>query len=774
MRNEFDYLEDYNSDEDIDSINNGKIMFTYDEDAGSSTGLDADSKSRRSERHSDEVEEFFDNSSFMDYGILSCGTKILYKCESRNLLGSNKTDAMVPNPTVSQVLDSSSLFMIVLEAATFLDYTVSNPFVEDVFTSPTSSPSAVSIIDDLQVPSHVSADKRSSLTLSAYNALTNVESFKSVRSTPIALHFRTPIDEFKSPFPNDTSRTKFVDVDDEMKNIENQSLTTNDYKMSYCFLKNSNKSYNFYDVLFIKVSSNLCLTLLKLNDQSKYAELISDLDSNLNELLLILDHKSMILANAEADFKASELKQSDAGCDQTATDDKPAASPLSGTTDTTQKDEENEGKFISIFINKLITFYEKLQVLKNELNTRLVLNNKIKTDYRKNSSETLVSQHKKSSDSQSLSYLTTKIKSKMSKSDSSVFDKKRSFRVLPKVQVELIQNQLKLINTIQVKINQLVGNKQFMNCFNLKTLVGYSSSSDLLKAFGQLLVTYRNIKTQVELIKSNLKDLLFELFLRKKTYKKPVVKSERFFRTSSDSTTSEGKKSDLVQFNSANLMNVIKTLLKTTNFYLYMSYIDVKLKCNVAMSFYNLNGLIHFSFINRNENLILIPTIDLLANANITELNVHVAYRKYYPLVLTLLYKYDCTKVQFVDKDLGVVFNYSIWFEDKNSNMIPLDFSMSRRNQYSFESQQSQQQQQQHSYLNAYFNADKKASCPPGITSKSYYDLLRKTCYPNAADSIVCFELVCIHSIKLDEQKIKEQFFGLASILSQMRKKRNT
>ena len=179
---------------------------------------------------------------------------------------------------------------------------------------------------------------------------------------------------------------------------------------------------------------------------------------------------------------------------------------------------------------------------------------------------------------------------------------------------------------------------------------------------------------------------------------------------------------------------------------------ELKSNQNIAISYYwhQFSGLVHFSFTSRQDNSCIIPAIQQFASAahTITEATVSLAYRKYLPLALTLLYKHSCAQFQATDDKLRLVFTYLIWFEDTKGNYIPVDFLTS-------ECKQDQELK----------------SAPPGITDISYYDLLPKVLYPNAPEnSLACFELFCVHSAGLSEISIRNQLNLMIGSLS--RKKR--
>ncbi len=178
---------------------------------------------------------------------------------------------------------------------------------------------------------------------------------------------------------------------------------------------------------------------------------------------------------------------------------------------------------------------------------------------------------------------------------------------------------------------------------------------------------------------------------------------------------------------------------------------ELKFSQNIAISYYwhQFPGLIHFSFTSRQDNSCLIPTIQQYRTGTttetISETNIRLAYQKYLPFVLTLLYKHDCNQIQFIDDKLRIVFTYLIWFEDSKGNYIPIDFMTN--------------------------SSESLKNISFGITDSSYYDLLPKVLYPNAPDkSLACFELYCVHTTGLSDISIRNQVNLLMGNLS--RKKR--
>jgi hypothetical protein len=203
--------------------------------------------------------------------------------------------------------------------------------------------------------------------------------------------------------------------------------------------------------------------------------------------------------------------------------------------------------------------------------------------------------------------------------------------------------------------------------------------------------------------------------------------------------------------------------------------------------FWNLySGLIHFSFINRQDNLSFIPTIDECKQYNLDEYRINLAYRKYTPIVFTFFTRFQCTQFQFTDDKLNLVFSYLIWFEDKKSNYLPVDFDTAGQSLFNtpdyFNSKLGKNLFEQNSTPQFSLNLPplvssteklnkNQLSDSPGITNKNNYDSLQAICYPNAiSNSLTCYELYSIHTPQLDEEKIKWQLSSLMSSLSKRAK----
>ena len=248
-----------------------------------------------------------------------------------------------------------------------------------------------------------------------------------------------------------------------------------------------------------------------------------------------------------------------------------------------------------------------------------------------------------------------------------------------------------------------------------------------------------------------------------------IIASRSSSKQRSSSNVSSPRSS--VLFKSTHLIDNIKDLFRK-HIYDYTAYMDLKWKRNIAMSFYwhQFPGLVHFSFINRNENICCIPTIDPLLKFNLSEEKIKLAYRKYLPLVGLFLYKFDCTQFQFNDDRLDIVFSYFIWFEDKKGNYLPVDFNLVSKNEFLLVNKVTGSDLTNERVVGLQSERRRDLHMP-GITDKSYYELLKALCYPNApSDSLTCYELYCIHSLKLNDETIKTQLNSLVDSISKMAK----
>lgn len=264
------------------------------------------------------------------------------------------------------------------------------------------------------------------------------------------------------------------------------------------------------------------------------------------------------------------------------------------------------------------------------------------------------------------------------------------------------------------------------------------------------------IDTQMSSIRLFLNELFYELFLANTfSLGHQTLDSVIQLRNSPTTPTNSENPNDInnIVFKSAHVIENLQNLYKK-HLYHYIPFMDLKLYRNITISYYwhQFPGLIHFSFINRHNNMSIIPTIDAYQSPyiSVTDQAINTMYKKYVPIVQALLYKQNCTQIQFVDDKLKLVFSYFIWFEDIKSNYIPVDFMNSAT------TQPQELSKNYDSLLNS--QSDLKTQ-PPGITmQQNFYEILPKFCYPYAPDnSLVCFELYCIHSPSLSDLSIKNQ-----------------
>jgi hypothetical protein len=792
---EYDYM-----DENCDELKNDFPFSFSNEDLNENESYN-DSLFSRNKLKIAELENFFTDLSQINQFVLTYGNKLLFKYKKSYVSNSSDSNSSSDDQLNIQSsnfsIDSSSVFMLLLEAANFLEYTTVNSFKEsdEVPKSRSISPIERSVIESESFGGHSLNQENAGLTrksaslekLAEFNSY--VDNFQSVGSTTSTSHsfaYLTPPTTYGSKdFSPSSSKKKNSFTNNFEKINENSILNSDDinslsiekiknfnkYKKTSSFLQNKNKSLSFYEILYLKLNENLCLILLKANKLNKYCELISDFEALIESFIDLLNRKRLLLSAAETDSSTqntfSPLTTSASATTSTSSSFSGASSK--STSKKNIQDERIDKTFFSFFMNKLILFYDKLTSLKNELNTR-------------NSSHST-----KGNGFFSKSTFKIRSKSFTSHIPQETYNdsyKNKGSKSINENEVSK-QNSVKLIHTLQIKINQLSSSKPFklfISFINSGQDINSALSSESSTGFNpelnnDLLGCFRMIESQINIIRSNLNDLFYELFLANFT----TVTHE--LNTNASTTERNGQ---TVVFKSSHLINFLKDSFKKS-LYHYTPFMDVKLKRNVSMSFYwhQFPGLIHFSFVNRQENTCVIPTIDKNYEYDLSEYKINLAYRKYMPIVLTFLYKNDCTQFQFTDDKLELILNYHIWFEDRKSNYIPVDFNTINQlySNYSdlLENSKSTGKQflesknllYQKSQL-ANIARDRNQNHYFGITEKSYYDLIKTLCYPNApSESLTCYELVCIHTSKLGEDVVKSQFKYLVANFCQKFMKNN-
>ena len=837
IMSEFDFM-----DESYDELRSNYDEFPFPNDESSAS--DSFAFVSKVKQKYEELENFFTDLTQIDQFILTYGGKLLYKYKT------NHNDLNEKNTVSSFSIDSSSLYMLLLEAANFLDIKTFNPFKEesDNFKSASTSPAERSVIDsdepDKNEDSNGSINKIPELNYSTAKShssaskpyfesytTSNMDLFQSVVSTPIFpnqesvtskslsndIH-RDLNNSKKSPFSAHSFSSSKLKSEKKFKsNLDTSSFLNEEdnissnlsldkvksfskYKKTNCFLLNANKSLGFYEVLYIRLSENLCLISLKSSKLSKYCELISDFEALIVNFIDLLNRKRLILTHAETESSTLSHSTSFSLNSTSSPTNTPSISTNTRHSMSTagkmnnlnngSQDDRIDKAFFSFFMNKVIIFYEKLNNLKNELNPSK--NSSKRNSIDKNFFKETFNLRKKSASKSFLS------------SQNSFSSSSSSFKPSPMDPKEISRNNsIKLIHSLQVKLNQLTNSNQFKQFFSFINN-GPSSTNlndtslEAKNSNNELLSNLRIIETQITTIKTSLNELFYELFIaNSKTITDDLVMendkisvdgktSDRLssideLLINNNNTSMDSSNKSSVVFKSTYLFKNLKDLFKKT-LYHYLAFIDIKFKRNISMSYYwHLKpGLIHFSFINRQDNTCIVPTVDASYKYNLNEYKINLAYRKYMPIILTFLYKNDCTQFQFNDDKLELVFSYFIWFEDKNFNNIPVNFNKINQlyhnyndllatNKTSPQLFEANLLYQRSQLVN--LAKDRNQYHPPGITEKSYYDLIKSLCYPNASpDSLTCYELICIHSSKISEDVIKAHFKDLILNFSKMSK----
>lgn len=700
IMSEFDYMdESYDSlrsnydDDDLNS--NDNLLFQSDE-------IIRESHSQAQQQFRfNELESFFTDLTQINQFVLTCGNKLLYKFK----LDADRSPFSI---------DSSSLFILILEAAAFLDCNTSNAFAEDEsdgFKSVSTSPVAKSLVDSVESDKQIEKQIRSATSHSDYPTSMNSlgEHFQSVYSTPL-----TNI-KFNESF-----------IDQETKDEVSLNTRGTKFKKTNCFLKTANnKSLGYYEVLLLKLSDNLCLTMIKSNKLTKYCELISDFDNLLIGLNDLLNRKRLQLSFNETNSSLandSEIKIN---------------SKRSSHMDKIDK------AFFSFFMNKLINFFDKLRQLKTDLNNSKETNSKERNIL-----------------------LSFKFKSRRDTVPRQPTQRSTKEELMKR-------NSIKLIHTLQVKLTQLTTRNEF------KQFVTFiNDENDSVIDSNEMLANLRQIESQVGAIRSNNTELFYELFLAHSTYLTDEIESyeklARNLRQDSESKRSSSSSSttNTILFKSAYLVDNIKELYRQ-HIYDYIPFIEVKRMRNMSMMFFcNLYpGLLHFSFINRQDNTGVIPTVDTNEKFNMDETKINSIYKKYVPIIYTFFTKYQSTQFMFHDDKLQIVFSYVIWFEDKKSNQLPIDFSIHNNDYFKMNRGFLDQTNLANSTNNLVDKTNNQLVNSPGITNKNNYDVLQNICYPNAPiNSLTCYELYSIHSPQLDEDKVKFQIKSLMNSLTKRTK----
>ena len=314
VMSEFDY-------EAVSKITN---LDEEDDDSGSySNPVDESPVNLINKAKFNEVESFFNDLALIDQFILSYGSKILYKYKYEHATSDLNENAV----RSSFSIDSSSIFMILLEIADFID-------------------------SDQSIVEAESDDEGSNEN----------ETFKSASASPDGRQeaFSTPLIAYESLAEHIKSNN-----DKNGSSLEKNKVNYTKIKKTHGFLNETNKSTGFYDILYLKLDEHLCLTMIKSNKLNKYCQLITDFDAVIEDFLDLLNRKRLEISSAE--INSSLQSVGGAGLETVSPISQPRAGSAVNTSSANNFGDKFDKAFLSFFINKLIIFYEKLTGLKSDL-----------------------------------------------------------------------------------------------------------------------------------------------------------------------------------------------------------------------------------------------------------------------------------------------------------------------------------------------------------------------------------------------------------------------
>lgn len=372
-------------------------------------------------------------------------------------------------------------------------------------------------------------------------------------------------------------------------------------------------------------------------------------------------------------------------------------------------------QFLTFFINKFIEFFEQLKNLKSEINPK-------ESNKSRRRSSNLLSRLNKNL-----------IKPNLSFDETILYQKKKT------VSESKIQNfdQFRLsslIKSLLIKLKNFNESQQFKNfrkALNSRTNSEWSENE----------ITF--LQNQVEAILMNLDDLFYEFFLSNS-------------QISTKNINNIYQKENLAP-RSAKILDCLNSIY-FKNLNEFETFLDVKIKRNYTMAFYSylMKGLVHFTLVNRNTNKCLIPTFDY-NNEKIDEKKINQCYRKYLPIIYNFLQKHNSTSFFFTDESLGVNVYYKVWLigSDNKQLEISTENKFSKKMEIDVSEQLNNSSYQASCLLEKYQEASDYHQ--PGMTDKNYFELLKILNYPNASsESIICNELITIHSIKTPEKDINK------------------
>ena len=181
----------------------------------------------------DELENFFTDLSQINQFVLTYGNKLLFKYKksfaNKSSSDSSSSEDSMTAQHLNFSIDSSSLFMLLLEAANFLEYSATNPFKdEDIFKSASLSPMEHSAIEsESQENNNINEMVITNSDTKLAELSSYVDNFQSVRTTPVtpsrSLTYRTP--------PTNFSNKDFSPTSSSIKNKSSLINNINKFKV---------------------------------------------------------------------------------------------------------------------------------------------------------------------------------------------------------------------------------------------------------------------------------------------------------------------------------------------------------------------------------------------------------------------------------------------------------------------------------------------------------------------------------------------------------------
>lgn len=326
--------------------------------------------------------------------------------------------------------------MLLLEATDFIEYKAaiksdSEAPTEEIFESANSSPIHFKARSSLRMPTKGNQEEPSPPA-----DLTPSETF----STPLNQYYdnfgrRSGTQQTESPTSSDsTSKLSFTKI-----------------KKTHGFLYDRNKSLGFYDLLFLRLDKNFCMTMIKSNRLNRYCQLMAEFDRLAERFLELLNRKRIEMNDDEMNspsLNVDGLKM--------ALRSSPSP-PVRRNSNERAGDSKVDKAFLSFFVNKIIIFYDKLSSLKADL----------KAASKRSQSD---SEHRAFSFSSGYRKRASSSKSSHKSSENSAgyrssFNQYQRRNSSSTNDLTLLQYRLRKVESLQLKINRLTNGKEFKHLF---------------------------------------------------------------------------------------------------------------------------------------------------------------------------------------------------------------------------------------------------------------------------------------------------------------------